>query len=78
MNPTIVPAELADPGPTRKTWRENFFARLREIRRLGYPETFVRMWDFYLSYCEGGFRERLVGDLQLLLTKPQSRLPVPA
>jgi cyclopropane-fatty-acyl-phospholipid synthase len=73
---------LEDIGPhyatTLRTWRENFFARLPDVRRLGYPDTFVRMWDFYLSYCEGGCRERQMGDLQLLLTKPQCRLPVPA
>jgi cyclopropane-fatty-acyl-phospholipid synthase len=73
---------MEDIGPhyatTLKTWRENFFARLPDVRRLGYPDTFVRMWDFYLSYCEGGYRERQMGDPQLLLTKPQCRLPVPA
>jgi len=73
---------MEDIGPhyatTLKRWRENFFARLPEVRKLGYPETFVRMWDFYLSYCEGGCRERQMGDLQVLLTKPQCRLPVPA
>ena len=73
---------MEDIGPhyatTLRTWRENFFARLPDVRRLGYPDTFVRMWDFYLSYCEGGCRERQMGDLQLLLTKPQCRLRVPA
>ncbi|HTG75861.1 MAG TPA: cyclopropane-fatty-acyl-phospholipid synthase family protein [Steroidobacteraceae bacterium] len=73
---------MEDIGPhyatTLKTWRENFFARLPDVRRLGYPDAFVRMWDFYLSYCEGGCRERQMGDLQLLLTKPQCRLSVPA
>jgi cyclopropane-fatty-acyl-phospholipid synthase len=73
---------MEDIGPhyatTLRTWRENFFARLPDVRRLGYPDAFVRMWDFYLSYCEGGCRERQMGDLQLLLTKPQCRLPVPA
>jgi cyclopropane-fatty-acyl-phospholipid synthase len=73
---------MEDIGPhyatTLRTWRENFFARLPDVRRLGYPEAFVRMWDFYLSYCEGGCHERQMGDLQLLLTKPQCRLPVPA
>ena len=73
---------MEDIGPhyatTLRTWRENFFARLPDVRRLGYPEPFVRMWDFYLSYCEGGCQERQMGDLQLLLTKPQCRLPVPA
>ncbi len=73
---------MEDIGPhyatTLRTWRENFFARLPDVRRLGYPDTFVRMWDFYLSYCEGGCRERQMGDLQVLLTKPQCRLRVPA
>jgi len=73
---------LQDIGPhyatTLRTWRENFFARLPDVRRLGYPDAFVRMWDFYLSYCEGGCHERQMGDLQLLLTKPQCRLQVPA
>ena len=73
---------MEDIGPhyatTLKTWRENFFARLPDVRRLGYPDAFVRMWDFYLSYCEGGCRERQMDDLQLLLTKPQCRLSVPA
>jgi cyclopropane-fatty-acyl-phospholipid synthase len=73
---------MEDIGPhyatTLRTWRENFFARLPDVRRLGYPDAFVRMWDFYLSYCEGGCHERQMGDLQLLLTKPQCRLQVPA
>jgi cyclopropane-fatty-acyl-phospholipid synthase len=43
------------------------------VRALGYPEEFIRMWEFYLSYCEGGFRERYIGDVQMILTKPDSR-----
>jgi len=73
---------LEDIGPhyatTLRHWRERFFARLREVRRLGYPESFVRMWEFYLCYCEGGFIERQLGDVQMLLTKPRCRLPSPA
>jgi len=72
---------LEDIGPhyatTLRHWRENFFARLAEVRQLGYPDSFVRMWDFYLSYCEGGFLERQIGDVQMLLTKPRCRLPAP-
>ena len=45
------------------------------MRRLGYPEAFIRMWDYYLCYCEGGFAERQLGDVQMLLTKPRCRLP---
>ena len=50
-------------------WRENFLARLADVRALGYPEEFVRMWEFYLCYCEAGFAERALGDVQLLLRR---------
>jgi cyclopropane-fatty-acyl-phospholipid synthase len=60
-------------APTLKHWRERFFARIAEVRRLGYPDSFVRQWEFYLCYCEGGFAERQLGDVQVLLTKPDSR-----
>jgi len=62
---------------TLSHWRRNFFARIDDVRRLGYPESFARMWDFYLCYCEGGFLERQLGDVQMLLTKPRCRLPAP-
>jgi cyclopropane-fatty-acyl-phospholipid synthase len=68
---------LEDIGPhyahTLKAWRERFMARQTEVRALGYPERFVRMWEFYLCYCEGGFQERQLGDVQMLLAKPWSR-----
>jgi len=70
---------LEDIGPhyatTLRRWRERFFERIDDVRRLGYSEQFVRMWDFYLCYCEGGFLERQLGDVQVLLTKPRCRLP---
>lgn len=70
---------LEDIGPhyatTLQRWRENFMSRLAEVRALGYPESFIRMWEFYLCYCEGGFRERQIGDVHMLLTKPRCRLP---
>ena len=55
---------------TLRHWRERFFANLSRVRALGYSEEFIRMWEFYLCYCEGGFRERVIGDVQMLLTKP--------
>jgi cyclopropane-fatty-acyl-phospholipid synthase len=68
---------LEDIGPhyarTLACWRQNFFAHLPEVRRLGYPDSFVRLWEFYLCYCEGGFAERQLGDVQMLLTKPACR-----
>ena len=60
---------------TLKHWRMRMFQNIDRVRALGYPEEFIRMWEFYLSYCEGGFRERYIGDVQMLLTKPESRIP---
>jgi cyclopropane-fatty-acyl-phospholipid synthase len=68
---------LEDIGPhyatTLQRWRERFMARLDAVRKLGYPEEFIRMWEYYLCYCEGGFRERAIGTVQLLLGKPLNR-----
>jgi cyclopropane-fatty-acyl-phospholipid synthase len=51
---------------TLNRWRQNFFGRLAEVRALGYPEEFIRMWEFYLCYCEGGFLERTISDVLLV------------
>jgi cyclopropane-fatty-acyl-phospholipid synthase len=68
---------LEDIGPsyarTLAAWRERFHAHVAQVRALGYDERFVRMWDFYLAYCEAGFRERATGDVQMLLVKPGCR-----
>ncbi len=58
---------------TLRLWRERFFANIEQVRQLEYPEEFIRMWDYYLSYCEGGFRQQTIGTVQLLLTKPRAR-----
>ncbi len=58
---------------TLAQWRKQFFSKIEEVQKLGYSETFIRMWDFYLCYCEGGFRENSIGTIQLLLTKPLCR-----
>ena len=58
---------------TLRLWRERFFANIERVRQLGYSEDFIRMWDYYLSYCEGGFRQQTIGTVQLLLTKPRAR-----
>ena len=68
---------LEDIGPhyatTLRHWRDNLFANINQVRALGYPEEFIRMWDFYFCYCEGGFLERAIGDVQMLLVKPDAR-----
>jgi len=58
---------------TLRLWRERFFANIDKVRALGYPESFIRMWEFYLGYCEGGFLERFIGDVQMIFAKPLSR-----
>jgi cyclopropane-fatty-acyl-phospholipid synthase len=60
---------------TLKHWRLRMFKNIDRVRALGYPEEFIRMWEFYLRYSEAGFRERYIGDVQMLLTKPDSRRP---
>ncbi len=57
---------------TLRLWRERFMANLDRVRAIGYPERFIRMWDFYLAYCEAGFLERHIGDVQILLRKGSS------
>lgn len=58
---------------TLKHWRELFLQNLNEVQRQGFDERFIRMWEFYLCYCEGGFRERSIGTAQVLLAKPGYR-----
>jgi len=54
---------------TLHEWRRRFLERLTEVRQLGFDERFLRMWDYYLAYCEGAFREGYIGDVQLVLGK---------
>ncbi len=61
---------------TLRHWRERFESQRDRVRRLGFSEEFIRMWRFYLSYCEAGFAEQYIGNVQMLLSKPQSQ-PLP-
>jgi cyclopropane-fatty-acyl-phospholipid synthase len=58
---------------TLQDWRSRFHAALPEVRALGFSERFIRMWDFYLGYCQGAFEERRISDVQMLLTKTGNR-----
>lgn len=60
--------------PTLRRWRERFLAHAEELEAHGYDKAFQRLWTLYLAYCEAGFAERRIGDVQLLLAKPSSRL----
>ncbi len=65
---------------TLRLWRTRFFAAMDQVRSLGHDDRFIRMWDYYLCYCEAGFAERYIGVAQMLLTKPGWRggcVPLP-
>ena len=67
-------AHLQDITPhyvqTLRNWRANFEHNAKRLEALGYDKRFRRIWRLYLAYCEAGFAERRIGDVQLLLTKP--------
>ena len=71
--------ELEDFGPcyarTLEAWRLRFLRQLPAVRRLGFDERFIRLWEFYLAYCEGGFRERSIGVAHLVFAKPVTAAP---
>jgi len=58
---------------TLRHWHDRFFARIDEVRQLGYSESFIRMWQFYLCYCESAFIERAIGNVQMLIMRPGAR-----
>ena len=68
---------MEDIGPhyatTLRDWRQRFIQNIEQIKSHGYTDVFIRMWEFYLCYCEGAFRERAIGTVQMLLTKPDCR-----
>lgn len=58
-----------DYAQTLKDWRVRFNQNKETIKNLGFGNAFQRMWEFYLCYCEGGFREKVISDIHLHLTK---------
>ncbi|MCO8168224.1 cyclopropane-fatty-acyl-phospholipid synthase family protein [Pseudomonas sp. 21LCFQ02] len=58
---------------TLRLWHDNFRQAHTQLKELGYDDYFLRLWEFYLCYCEGGFIERTIGTAQLLLAKPQAQ-----
>jgi cyclopropane-fatty-acyl-phospholipid synthase len=58
---------------TLRQWRSRFQERLEEVRQLGYSEQFIRLWNYYLCYCEAVFEERHIGIVQMQFDKPLCR-----
>jgi cyclopropane-fatty-acyl-phospholipid synthase len=55
---------------TLRHWRDRFLAERERVQALGFDGTFVRMWEFYLAYCEAGFATGALGNAQLRLARP--------
>ena len=58
---------------TLNLWKKAFNKNQNKIIKLGFDERFIRMWNFYFSYCEGGFAERVINDFHILMSKPLNR-----
>jgi cyclopropane-fatty-acyl-phospholipid synthase len=73
MKPVWIDDITAHYPPTLAEWRGRFCAAWERLRARGYDERFRRLWDFYLSSSEAGFRERRIGDVQALFAKPRAK-----
>lgn len=60
---------------TLRCWRERFLSSIDKVKSMGFPESFIRMWEYYFCYCEGAFQERYIGDVQMIFSKPLYRQP---
>ena len=58
-----------DYALTIANWRQRFETEIQNVMAMGFDREFIRMWRFYLSYCEGGVRERSLSDVQMLFVK---------
>ncbi|NVK21758.1 MAG: class I SAM-dependent methyltransferase [Kangiellaceae bacterium] len=58
---------------TLNDWRAYFLENLDKVREQGFSESFIKMWEFYLCYCEGGFIEKAISDVHLLMAKPNNK-----
>ena len=77
-NSSLRMLELQDFGThyarTLRLWNERFHERLDDVRLQGFSDRFIRMWRYYLCYCEAAFLERAIGVVQVLWAKPNSSL----
>jgi cyclopropane-fatty-acyl-phospholipid synthase len=73
----LTPLQVEDLGlhyaATLAHWRARFTAAAPQVRRLGFDERFLRLFHYYFCYCEGAFRERAIGDVQVLFAGPEYR-----
>ncbi|MCA9783961.1 MAG: class I SAM-dependent methyltransferase [Candidatus Cloacimonetes bacterium] len=73
LRPVLLEDITEHYATTLAAWRVKLLANRTQALALGYGESFLRLWEYYLAYCEGGFREHFIGDVQLILAKPEAR-----
>lgn len=75
----LLVREAVDIGPsyalTLRAWRTRFLENRDAVRAQGFDERFIRMWEYYLAYCEAGFATGLVQDHQIVLEKGRGTGP---
>ena len=73
---TLHTSDVAAIGPhyahTLRLWREQFLANWVEVEALGFDDIFRRMWEFYLAYCEAGFRSGYLDDAIITIERPSA------
>lgn len=62
-----------DYARTLNEWKKNFLHAFPALMKHGYDEKFKRLWEFYLAYCEGGFREQSISVVHLVASRPENR-----
>jgi len=72
LQPIHLEDMTADYADTLMNWRLRFLENADKIREMGYSEEFLRLWEYYLAYCETGFREKMLADAQIVFAKPES------
>jgi len=70
LSPTAVEDIGLDYARTLADWRSRFLAAREQVTAMGFDQRFQRMWDYYLCYCEGAFRERAISTVQLVAAAP--------
>ena len=58
---------------TLNHWRQAYLNNIDVVKSMGFDQRFMRMWEYYLAYCEGGFHERAIGCVQIRFHKPEFR-----
>lgn len=58
---------------TLARWKERFLAHREDILKLGFPDSFIRRWEYYFSYCQAGFAQHYIDDLQIVITRPRNQ-----